>query len=110
MEKESEHFKDIIDRASWFKVSQCSQCGRFLIYLGPWENKEAEMRKHFFETGHSSFEALALDIVCQDTLDHDWFEDYGERQREAFERLKQSEEWKQFRLKLKELEDDNQNY
>jgi len=94
------HLKKVVDRANWLKVSRCETCKEIFVTFGPWEAKESAMIQHFFKTRHSGYSQLILGIVCADSLDHDWLESFGERQREQFELLKQSDIWKRFEQDL----------
>lgn len=94
-------FKKVVDRASWLKVSRCETCQEILVTFGRWEAKERAMRGHSFKTGHSGYSQLILEIVCADSLDHDWLEGFGQRKREEFE-LKTAE-WKRLEQDLQDL-------
>jgi len=93
-------FKEIVDRTTILRISKCLECGE--IVHSPC-NTGKGLHEHFLKTGHSRFEAIGHIYIYTTEEDARWMEEFGKLQREAFEKLKETEQWKEYERKLREV-------
>jgi len=90
-------FKEIVDRTTIIRISKCLECGE-IVHSRCSTGKG--LHEHLLKTGHSRFEAIGHVYVYATEEDARWMEEFGKLQREAFEKLKGTEQWKEYERKL----------
>lgn len=93
-------FKEIVDRTTILRISKCLECGEIVhSRCGTGEG----LYDHFLKTGHSRFEAIGHVYLYATEEDARWMDEFAMLQRKAFEKLKESEQWKVYERKLREI-------
>jgi len=99
MDEVRQKFKEIVDRATFIKISKCLECGEIITsnYAGDGH------REHNERTGHHKYVAMGIAIQYASDEDARWIKQYCEANRKAFEKLKQTPEWKEFEEKVNKI-------
>lgn len=77
-------FKEIVDRTTLIRVSQCQICGE-LLYSS--YNGAEGLARHCEETGHDKFEAIHHIQIFASVEDMEWMDEYGRILREGFDKI-----------------------